>query len=115
MYQYHFISMNKPAMKVQVMTTAQRIRSFRQKYHFSQKSFAEFCNVYAVRYGVKVTPADIAGYEACRCCPKIDKLQSIADAMGVSIDYFCGYGASNRKSNKALVEIRKTAKPNKVS
>lgn len=109
MYKYHFINMNNEKLP-RTMTTGKRIKFFRIKYSLTQEEFAEMCNVYANRYNTKVTQMDISGYENGKCCPKIDKLTAISKAMGVSIDYFCGYGATDRKSQNDLVEIRKLKK-----
>ena len=107
MYQYHFITMTKPTMKTQNMSTRDRIISFRKKYNMSREMFARFCSAYGERYGVKVTKYDIQNYERQKCCPKIDKLQAISDAIGFSVDYICGYGATDRKSKNDLVEARR--------
>lgn len=106
MYKYHFITMDRPTLSKQTMSTAERIKTFRCKYNMSRKMFADICSAYGYRYGVKVTMHDINNYERQRCCPKIDKLSAITDAMGMTLDYFCGYGHTNRRSKNDFVEAR---------
>lgn len=82
---------------------AQRIKNFREQRHLTQKEFATIANIYSFKYGTKVTISDISAYENKRCCPKIDKLTAISNAMGVDLDYFCGYGAKKRRLKKDTI------------
>ena len=82
---------------------ASRIKDFRERRHLSQQQFADIANTYASMYGTKVTKKDISCYENAKYCPKIDKLTAISNAMGVDLDFFCGYGAKNRRLKKNTI------------
>lgn len=105
-YQYNFIKMSKPQLGERDQLFAQRLADYMNKYSLTAKRFAELSAEYAGKYGTKVTEWDINGYLYQGKSPKIDKLYAIAQVMGVSIDYFCGYGARNRKSRNPIIEAR---------
>jgi len=105
-YQYNFIKMSKPKLGERDQPFAQRLADYMNKYSLSAKRFADLSAEYAGRHGTKVTEMDINGYLYCGKSPKIDKLYAITQVMGVSIDYFCGYGARNRTSKNPIIEAR---------
>lgn len=104
---FNFIKMMHPHAGEQKETFAARLIRYRAKYHLSVEEFASIANEFGYMHGVKVTTRDITNYENYNVCPKIDKMMAIAEAMGVSIDYFAGYGPSNRRSKNDIIESRK--------
>ena len=103
---FHFVEMMHPKMGKQQETFASRLIRFREKYHLSVEEFASIANEFGWMYGVRITSRDIVNYENYNICPKIDKMMAISEAMGVPIDYFAGYGTSNRRSKNDLIESR---------
>ena len=106
---FNFIRMSKPHIGQQKETLAARLIKYMDKYSLTPESFAEICNEYACKYDVKATATtraqrtritrhDLDNYVNYNVCPKIDKMTVIAEAMGVSIDYFAGYGPDDRTS-----------------
>ena len=106
---FNFIKMSHPNIGDQKETFAARLIRYRKKYHLSVDDFATISNEFAKIYGTRITKRDILNYENYNICPKIDKMTAIAEAMGVSIDYFAGYGTSNRKSRNDIMESRSHA------
>lgn len=104
---FNFVKMSHPNIGEQRETFAARLIRYRTKYNLSVDEFASIANEFAVVYGARVTKQDIRNYENYNICPKIDKLFAIAKAMGVSIDYFAGYGMMDRKSKNDIIESRK--------
>lgn len=99
-------------------TVGARIFRCRHDYGFSREEFCDECNKYSVHYDlpatdshraqkIRITMADLHHYEDCNVTPKMDKLFLIASALGLSVDYFAGYGAENRRSKNTAVESRK--------
>lgn len=105
-YDYNFIRMKKSNIGDRNQPFAQRLADYMNKYTLTAKRFADLSEEYAGLYGTKVTEDDIKGYLYCGKSPKIDKLFAISKVMGVSIDYFCGYGSRNRKSKNPIIEAR---------
>ena len=105
-YDYNFIKMKKPMIGNRDQPFAQRLADYMNKYTLTAKRFAELSAEYSGKYGTKVTEDDIKGYLYAGKSPKIDKLFAISQVMGVSIDYFCGYGSRNRKSKNPIIEAR---------
>ena len=103
---FNFVKMSNPHLGEQKETFAARLIRYRSKYHLTVEQFASIANEFAKAYGTKVTIRDINSYENYNICPKIDKMTAIAEAMGVSIDYFAGYGACHRRSRNELIEAR---------
>ncbi len=103
---FNFVKMLHPNIGEQKETFAARLIRYRAKYHLSVDEFAAIANEFGRMHGVRITRRDIANYENYNICPKIDKMTAIAEAMGVSIDYFTGYGSSNRKSKNEFIEAR---------
>ena len=105
-YAYNFIKMHNPKLGPRDQPFAQRLADYMNKYSLTAKRFAELSAEYAGKYGTRVTERDIENYLYQGKSPKIDKLYAITQVMGVSIDYFCGYGARNRKSKNPIIEAR---------
>ena len=105
-YDYNFIKMHTPNLGPKDQSFAQRLADYMNKYSLSAKRFAELSAEYAGKHGTRVTEWDIEGYLYQGKSPKIDKLYAITQVMGVSIDYFCGYGSRNRKSKNPIIEAR---------
>ena len=103
---FRFINMKAPEAGFQKETFAARMIKFRVKYHFGREDIATIANEFARDYGTRVTLRDIRNYELYNICPKIDKMTAIAEALGLSVDYFAGYGPSNRKSKNETIEKR---------
>lgn len=108
---FNFIRMSHPNLGEQKETFAARLIRYRSKYHLSVEDFANISNEFAKIYGTRVTANDINRYENYNICPKIDKMTAIAEAMGVSIDYFAGYGSCRRKSRNEIIESRYRKNP----
>jgi len=103
---FKFITMMHPHAGEQKETFAARLIRYREKYHLSVEEFASIANEFGWMHGVKITRRDIINYENYNICPKIDKMLAISEAMGVSIDYFAGYGTNNRRSKNDMIESR---------
>lgn len=103
---FNFIKMNHPNMGKQQETFAARLVRYRKKYRLSTEDFALIANEFAKIHGTKITTSDIINYEYYNICPKIDKMTAIVEATGMSLDYFAGYGTSNRKSKNSIIECR---------
>lgn len=103
---FNFIKMAHPHIGDQRERFAARLIRYRTKYHLSVDEFAKIANEFAKMYGTRITKRDIMNYENYNICPKIDKMTAIAEAMGVSIDYFAGYGTEDRKSQNSMIESR---------
>lgn len=58
------------------LTTGEKLRKYRHEKHFTQKELADLCGMYE---------SQIRKYETGKACPKIQTLQKIANALGVSI------------------------------
>ena len=98
---FNFVKMMNPNIGEQKETFAARLIRYRHKYNLKPEQFCEIANEFAVKYGTKLTVRDISNYENFNICPKIDKMTAIAETMGVSIDYFAGYGPANRRRKAA--------------
>lgn len=114
---FNFVRISKPNIGRQQETFAARLIRYRDKYSLKPEQFCAICNELAVKYDIpaekgrrsqrtRITLRDINNYENFNICPKIDKMTVIAEAMGVDIDYFAGYGAQSRRSRNQLVEAR---------
>ena len=103
---FNFIKMLHPNIGEQKETFAARLIRYRAKYHLSVEEFASIANEFGKMHNVRITKRDIINYENYNICPKIDKMTAIAEAMGVSIDYFAGYGSNNRRSKNEFIESR---------
>lgn len=114
---FNFVRFNKPNLGAQQETFAARLIRYRDKYTLTPERFCEICNELAQQYDLpategrraqrtRITLRDINNYENYNVCPKIDKMTIIVEAMGVDIDYFAGYGASNRRSRVETLEAR---------
>lgn len=114
---FNFIRFSKPHIGRQKETFASRLIKYRDKYSLTQERFCEICNELAVKYDLpakngrkaqrtRITMRDLIGYENYNICPKIDKMTIIAEAMGVSIDYFAGYGTDSRRSKNEILEAK---------
>lgn len=114
---FNFVRMSKPNIGRQKETFAARLIKYMDKYSLTPKRFSEVCNEFAAKYDlpaegtcraqrVRITERDINNYENYNVCPKIDKMTVIAEAMGVGIDYFAGYGPDNRRSRNELLEAK---------
>ena len=112
---FNFVRITHRNIGQQKETFGARLIRFREKFHYSQAEFCDACNELAVKYDLaatsthraqrtRITMRDINNYENYNICPKIDKMTIIAEAMGVSSDYFAGYGAQNRRSKNPLVQ-----------
>lgn len=105
-YDYNFIRMRNPRLGKRDQPFAQRLADYMNKYSLTAKDFARLSAEYSGKFGTKVTQRDIEGYLYSGKSPKIDKLYAITQVMGVSIDYFCGYGSRRRKSKNPIIEAR---------
>ena len=103
---FNFVKMKHPKIGDQKETFAARLIRYRKKYHLSVEDFALIANEFAKMYGARVTKLDIINYENYNVCPKIDKMTAIAEAMGLSLDYFAGYGSDDRQSRNDILESR---------
>lgn len=123
---FNFIRMSKPHIGRQKETFAARLIKYMDKYSLTPERFSQICNEFAVKYDLKaengkraqhtrVTPSDINRYTNYNICPKIDKMTVIAEAMGVGIDYFAGYGPDNRRSSNEILEAKFRKRNNKRS
>lgn len=63
------------------MTTGEKIRDARKTAQLTQKALSELCGI---------AEPTIRRYEADKLHPKIQTLQKIADALGVSVTEFLG-------------------------
>ena len=115
---FNFVRVTHRNIGNQRETFGARLIRFREKFHYTPAGFCQWCNEIAAKYDLsatethraqrtRITLRDIDNYENFNVCPKIDKMTIIAEAMGVDIDYFAGYGAQNRKSKNPTVESRK--------
>lgn len=104
--EFNFVRMHNPDVGPQRERFAARLIRYRTKYSLSVEEFATIANEFAKMYGTRVTKRDILNYENYNICPKIDKMTAISEAMGVSIDYFAGYGSCDRKSQNSMIESR---------
>ena len=102
-----FVKMTHKNIGEQRETFAARLIRYRTEHHLSVDEFATIANEFAKMYGAKVSRRDIYNYENFNVCPKIDKMTAISEAMGVSMNYFAGYGPIVRKSRNALIEQHK--------
>lgn len=114
---FNFIRMSKPHIGEQKETFAARLIRYKDKYGLTDARFAQICNEFASKYDLKATTKhkaqrtriherDLQNYENYNICPKIDKMTVIAEAMGVSIDYFGGYGPNFRRSSNIVLESK---------
>jgi transcriptional regulator with XRE-family HTH domain len=108
---FNFVRVTHKNIGPQKETFAARLIRYREKYHLSQAQFCDLCNEFAKQYDLpttighkaqrtRITMRDMCNYENFNVSPKIDKMTIIAEATGLSIDYFGGYGAKNRRSRK---------------
>ena len=105
-YDYNFIRIKNPHIGFRKEKFAERLAAYMNKYHLTAKKFAELSHELAGKKGFRVTERDISNYLYRGISPKIDKLYAISQVMGVDLDYFCGYGASDRKSRNPIMEAR---------
>lgn len=117
---FHFVHIHKHHLGVQQETLAARIIRFRDKYDLSRVEFLNICNTFAERHDLpgqrtRLTNRDIVNYEDFNICPKIDKMVVMADAMGIDIDYFAGYGSASRDSKNEFIHARYRKKKSKQS
>lgn len=114
---FNFVRMSKPHIGRQKETFAARLIKYMDKYSLTPDRFSEICNEYAAKYDLpatktqrgqrtRITKRDVDNYENYNVCPKIDKMTIIAEAMGVGIDYFAGYGPDNRRSTNEILESK---------
>ena len=114
---FNFIRMSKPHIGRQKETFGSRLIKYMDKYNLTPERFSDICNEFAAKYDLpatatqravhtRVTVRDIDNYTNYNVSPKIDKMTIMAEAMGVGIDYFAGYGADNRKSNNQILEAK---------
>lgn len=123
---FNFIRMSKPHVGEQKETFAARLIRYKDKYGLTDETFADICNEFAAKYDLKATSThkaqrtristrNLESYENYNICPKIDKMTVIAEAMGVGIDYFGGYGPKNRKSKNEILEAKYRKRRNNKS
>lgn len=103
---FNFVKMKHPNAGTQKETFAARLIRLRKKYHLSQTDLAFAANQFASKYGSQVTIHDICNYENKNVCPKIDKMTAISEALGVSINYFAGYGPEEAHVKNPVIEAR---------
>lgn len=96
--QFNFVRMTHPHIGQQKETFAARLIRYRDKYHLTPERFCDIANEFGKKYNTTITIRDIRNYENFNVCPKIDKMTLIAETMGLSIDYFAGYGSANRRN-----------------
>ena len=105
-YGYNFVKMSKPNIGSRQDSFAERLAFYMNKYNLTAQRFADISQELAGKNGFCVTRQDIQQYLYNGVSPKIDKLYAITQVMGVSIDYFCGYGKKDRKSRNPIIEAR---------
>ena len=105
-YDYNFVKMSKPNLGARDQSFAERLAAYMNKYNISIRNFVKLSAEYAGKYGTKITERDLSNYLYQGKSPKIDKLYAITQVMGVTIDYFCGYGPRNRRSKNPIIEAR---------
>lgn len=98
--QFKFVKMTKHNIGNQKETFGARLIRYRENWHLSREQFCDIANKFGLVYGVKLTKRDMINYEDFNVCPKIDKMTVIAETMQLPIEYFAGYGPSNRKPKK---------------
>lgn len=114
---FNFVRMSKPHIGRQKETFAARLIRYMDKYSLTPERFADVCNEYAAKYDLRATESqraqrtritvrDVDNYTNYNVCPKIDKMTVIAEAMGVGIDFFAGYGPNDRRSNNLFLEAK---------
>lgn len=114
---FNFVRISKPHIGRQKETFAARLIKYMDKYSLTPERFSQICNQFAVKYDMKatdycraqrtrITARDINNYTNYNVCPKIDKMTVIAEAMGVGIDYFAGYGPDHRRSKNEVLEAK---------
>ena len=110
---FNFVRITHRNIGPQQETFAARLIRYREKYHLTQEKFCDLCNEYAKSYDMdstetrraqrtRITKRDMVNYENFNVCPKIDKMTLIAEATNMPIDYFAGYGPSNRRKRKVV-------------
>ena len=115
---FNFVRVTHKNIGPQKETFAARLIRYRDKYHLSPSQFCDLCNDFAKKYDMaatathkaqktRITLRDVDNYENFNVCPKIDKMTIIAEATQISIDYFGGYGAQNRRSKNETMEARR--------
>lgn len=105
-YQYRFNKIVHPHIGNQKDTFGERLAFFMNKYGLSVKNFVEMTKPFADKKKIRITDGDLENYLYRGVSPKIDKLYVICEVMGVSLDYFCGYGSKNRPSRNQILEAR---------
>ena len=114
---FNFVRISKPRIGRQKETFAARIIKHMNRYNLTPEKFSQICNTFARKYDLpatkdrrrqrtRITVHDINNYVNYNVCPKIDKMTVIAEAMGVGVDYFAGYGPDNRRSKYEILESR---------
>jgi len=114
----NFVRFKNRNIGYQKETFGSRLFRFRHDYGFSREEVCDICNKFSVKRDLpakidhkpqktRITMADVCNYEDRNITPKPDKLFLISAALGLSVDYFAGYGAENRRSKNVIVESRK--------
>jgi len=97
---FKFVQMTKNHIGEQKETFGARLIRYRSNFHLTREQFCDIANEFGSSYGVRITKRDMSNYEDFNVCPKIDKMTVIAQTMELPIEYFAGYGPSNRKPPK---------------
>ena len=72
------------------MTIGERIKKARMSKGLTQKALSELC---------RIAEPTIRKYESGRLNPKIETLQKLASALGVTAPFLIGYGLEDTSSN----------------
>ena len=91
-YGCKFIRMQNPNIGRRKDSFSGRLRKIMEKEHVSIEGLAYVADIYARKFGAKVTEADIYGYLHYDITPKSDKRIAIAKTLGVTEEFLCGYG-----------------------
>ena len=99
-YRFEYMKMQNPGIGQQVETFGARLLRFMKNHGVSPVQLSMMASEYGAQFFVKVTLRDIYSYIDRNVAPKIDKLMAISAALDMPLDYFPGYGSSNRISTK---------------
>ena len=98
--------MHHPHIGEQQERSAARILRFRTNHGMDEQEFCNFVNLYAKKYDIKKTKwgkgkrtrlivRNVKQYENFNTSPKAEKMAAIAEAMGMPVTYFEGYGKNS--------------------
>ena len=120
---FNFVRMHQPNIGEQQDTCGARILKFQRDGNLDEKTILDTANVFMENFDLKntkkhkaqktrLTHRDFVSYTNCNTSPKIDKMTGLTEAMGMTIDYFAGYGPDSRIPRNQIIapRFRKNAK-----